>query len=196
MPRPRKDGTPRRKEVKRELKPLHLQKPPPPELQEGQQPPSSYLIWDTEQPRLAMLVRSRKAKPPKTISFEAVSFKVIYSAHGRVRWYTIDKAVGLSEARKRARKLIVQVDDGMDPQAGRKFSQDLPEPSIAKPFRYCMCGTSKTVKIKVGRLNGRMCRASDIGKISNERMPIRFEARPNPFPPIGSFIAHGFSPHA
>jgi hypothetical protein len=54
--------------MKRELKPLHLQKPPPPELQAGQRPPSSYLVWDTEQPRLAMLVRSRKAVPPKPIA--------------------------------------------------------------------------------------------------------------------------------
>jgi len=32
--------------MKRELKPLHLQKPPPSELQTGQIVPASYLVWE------------------------------------------------------------------------------------------------------------------------------------------------------
>jgi len=68
----------------------------------------SFLVWDPETNGLAIQVRPNNER----------SWKFIYSIHDRVRWYTIGSyAMSLEEARVRARRLRVQVDDGKDPQA-------------------------------------------------------------------------------
>jgi hypothetical protein len=50
------------------------------------------------------------------------SWKVIYSRHGRPRWYHIGRAdaIGLADARRLAAKIMVQVAEGADPAADRK----------------------------------------------------------------------------
>jgi integrase len=69
-----------------------------------------YLVWDTKQ-RLAVRVQPSGH----------LSFKYIYSRHGRPRWYSIGPVtIGIIKARKEATKLQVQVDDGKDPAADKK----------------------------------------------------------------------------
>jgi integrase len=71
--------------------------------------PKPFLVWDPETNGLAIQVRPNGGR----------SWKFIYSQHKRVRWFHIGdgRAMSLEEARQRARKLRVQVDDGKDPQA-------------------------------------------------------------------------------
>src|ERR1700676_4298050 len=46
-----------------------------------------------------------------------LSWKYIYSRHGRPRWYNIGRAdIGLAKARAEAAKLLVLVNDGKDPR--------------------------------------------------------------------------------
>jgi integrase len=75
-----------------------------------------YLIWDTKQDRLAIRVEPSGH----------CSYKVIYSRHGRPRWYNIGKvnAVDLAAARKLAGKIMTRVADGEDPQADRKAERN------------------------------------------------------------------------
>ena len=51
-----------------------------------------------------------------------LSYKVIYRLHGRLRWYHLGdhKDIGLKAARELARKVMIQVHEGKDPQAERK----------------------------------------------------------------------------
>jgi integrase len=104
MSRPRKDGTPARPPNKRMLTELYLQKVPTPK--------HGYMVWDTKQSNLALLIRPTGH----------MSFKCIYSRGGRSRWYDLGKvkAIGLANARKLARKIMVEVADGKDPQADRR----------------------------------------------------------------------------
>ncbi|HWX07378.1 MAG TPA: Arm DNA-binding domain-containing protein [Bradyrhizobium sp.] len=69
-----------------------------------------YLVWDTETKKLALRVQPSGH----------MSFKYIYSRHGRPRWYSIgDIDIGLAKARKDANKLRVKLDDGKDPAADK-----------------------------------------------------------------------------
>jgi hypothetical protein len=70
------------------------------------------LIWDAPTRGLALSVRPNGRK----------AWKFIYAFHGRARWFTIADAdaLPLSDARRRARELRVQVDQGVDPQAEKK----------------------------------------------------------------------------
>ena len=74
-----------------------------------------YLIWDTLQHGLAIQVH------PSGVT----SWKVIYSRHGRPRWYSIGRAdaVGLADARKLAGRVMFHVAEGKDPQADRKAAR-------------------------------------------------------------------------
>ncbi|MFL6839527.1 MAG: Arm DNA-binding domain-containing protein [Bradyrhizobium sp.] len=74
-----------------------------------------YLVWDTVQHGLAAQVQPTGHK----------SFKVIYSRHGRSRWYHLANATAIkvAEARKLAGKIMVEVADGKDPAANRKASR-------------------------------------------------------------------------
>ena len=69
------------------------------------------LIWDADTRGLVLAVRSNGRK----------TWKFIYSFRARTRWFVIGDAdaMPLSDARKRARELRVQVDQGSDPQALR-----------------------------------------------------------------------------
>jgi integrase len=70
-----------------------------------------YLVWDLKQRGLAIRVQPSGH----------LSFKVIYSRHGRPRWFSLGHAdIGIAKARKEAAKILVQVDDGNDPAADRK----------------------------------------------------------------------------
>jgi integrase len=72
----------------------------------------AYLIWDTFQHGLALQVRPGGHK----------SWKVIYTHHGRPRWYTLGNAAAISvnDARKLAGRIMFKVAEGADPQAERK----------------------------------------------------------------------------
>ena len=71
-----------------------------------------FLVWDTLQRGLAVRVEPTGY----------ISFKCIYSRHGRPRWYSIGPAdaIGLADARKLAGRVMMQVAEGKDPQADRK----------------------------------------------------------------------------
>jgi integrase len=72
----------------------------------------TYLIWDSGQPHLALQVQPTGSK----------SFKVIYSRHGRPRWYHIGDAavIGLADARTMAAEVMLAVAKGADPAANKK----------------------------------------------------------------------------
>jgi integrase len=74
------------------------------------------LIWDADTRGLVLEVRPSGRK----------SWRFIYSLRGRSRWYSIGDADArpLSDARKVARLLRTQVDDGNDPQAERKAQRN------------------------------------------------------------------------
>src|SRR5258708_7083384 len=71
-----------------------------------------YLVWDIKQSGLAIQVQPSGQ----------LAYKCIYSRHGRPRWYSIGKvnAIGLADARQKARKIMVRVGEGEAPQADRK----------------------------------------------------------------------------
>jgi integrase len=70
------------------------------------------VVWDAQVRGLAVRLTDRGAR----------SWVVVYRHGGRVRWYTIGAAdvLDIDEARKRARRILVDVDDGKDPAAERK----------------------------------------------------------------------------
>ena len=106
MPRPHKDGTPAKAPNKRVLSELYIQK-----LQ--RKPPARpTLTWDTKQAGLALSVQPSGH----------ISYKAIYSYHGRARWYTIGdhNKIGLAAARKLVREVLYEVAKGKDPQSERK----------------------------------------------------------------------------
>jgi integrase len=72
----------------------------------------AFLVWDLDTEGLALCVQPTGRK----------SWKAIYAFHGRTRWYHIGKCnstIGLAEARRRAKKVLLQVADDTDPQANR-----------------------------------------------------------------------------
>ena len=77
---------------------------------------STFLIWDTQQHGLALQVRPSGGK----------TYKVIYSHRGRPRWYHLGnaRAIKLTDARKLAGRIMVQVAEGKDPQAERVAQRD------------------------------------------------------------------------
>jgi hypothetical protein len=72
----------------------------------------TYLIWDSKQAHLALQVQPTGSK----------AFKVIYSRHGRPRWYHIGDAsvIGLADARTLAAEAMLAVARGKDPAAEKK----------------------------------------------------------------------------
>jgi len=72
----------------------------------------TYLVWDTVQRGLAVQVRPTGSK----------SWKVVYTAYGRVRWYTLGPAdiIGLADARVKASKILIQVFEGGDPATDKQ----------------------------------------------------------------------------
>jgi integrase len=90
---------------KRTLTELFLQKLKP-------KPRGGYMVWDEKQAGLAISVRPSGH----------LSWKVIYSHHGKPRWYTIGnaRAIGLAEARKLASEVMYRVAKGEDPAADKR----------------------------------------------------------------------------
>jgi integrase len=69
------------------------------------------LTWDTQRPGLVLRVRTSGNK----------AYCVVYSRHGRPRWYTIGNAntIPLANAREEATEVMLKVMRGMDPAADR-----------------------------------------------------------------------------
>jgi integrase len=108
MPRPRRDGTPHapiRKEkfTDRLVRSLKAETKP-------------YLIWDSGCRGLAVAVQPTGG----------CAFKFVYGFARRLRWYHIGDAHAhpLADARKKARALRVQIDNGIDPQGIRIAERD------------------------------------------------------------------------
>jgi integrase len=72
----------------------------------------TFLVWDTHQRGLVLQVQPSGHK----------AWKCIYKYHGRSRWYHIGNAdaIGLSDARKLASRVMFQVAEGKDPAAEKK----------------------------------------------------------------------------
>ena len=106
MPRPRRDGTPARKVPnKRKLTDAFVKTVRP-------DPDRVIVYWDTLQHGLALTVQPSGHR----------AWKCVYTIRGRgPRWYSIGNAgsISLTEARRLAGKLMVQVAEGKDPHADR-----------------------------------------------------------------------------
>jgi integrase len=105
MPRQRKDGTKAAAPNRRKLSEIFLQRAKP-------KKDRAYAVWDSYQRGLCVLIQPSGHK----------AWKVVYGHHGRPRWYHIGDvaAIGLSDARKIAGKIMVQAADGKDPLAERR----------------------------------------------------------------------------
>lgn len=81
-------------------------------VQKARPQAKTYLIWDTKQSHLALQVQPTGSK----------AFKVIYSRHGRPRWYHIGDAaaIGLADARTMAAEVMLAVVKGKDPAAEKR----------------------------------------------------------------------------
>jgi integrase len=71
-----------------------------------------FLVWDTFQRGLAIQIQPSGYR----------AWKVIYSRHGRPRWFHLGAAdaITLTDARKLASRVMFKVAEGQDPQAERK----------------------------------------------------------------------------
>jgi Arm DNA-binding domain len=110
MPRSRSDGTPPQPPNRYKLTEL---------LVKRQKPRArAFMIWDTLQRGFALSVQPTGHK----------AYKVVYSHHGRVRWLHLGSvnAIGLSDARKLANRVMLQVAEGQDPQAERNATRSAP----------------------------------------------------------------------
>ena len=74
--------------------------------------PQKFVVWDTKQRGLAVLVQPTGFK----------SWKAIYSLHGRPRWFHIGAcdAFPLDQARKSVAKVMYEVSTGLDPAAAKQ----------------------------------------------------------------------------
>src|ERR1019366_8594967 len=100
----RSNGTPAAAPNKRNLTELYIKKTAPRER--------TFLVWDTLQRGLALQVRPTGHK----------AWKCIYTHHGRPSWYHLGNAaaIGLSDARKLAHRIMFAVAEGKDPAAEKK----------------------------------------------------------------------------
>jgi integrase len=103
MARPRRDGKPSTAPDRRKLSKTIIKALKP----RG----SPYTVWDTTTRGLVIRVHSRR-----------MTWKVVYSRHGRPRWYHIGDAstIKLPDARTLACKIMLRVGAGEDPQAERR----------------------------------------------------------------------------
>jgi integrase len=104
MPRPRRDGTPAAPPHRRKLTDMFVSTIKPDKAR-------TVVVWDEKQRGLALAVQPTGSK----------SWKVVYSCHGRPRWYNLGNAnaIGLGDARRLANRVMLQVAEGVDPQAER-----------------------------------------------------------------------------
>jgi integrase len=101
MPRPRKDGSAARAARKRNFTDLFVKRARP--------EATAYNVWDTKERGLVLRVQPSGQR----------SYKIVYSYRSRPRWYHIGN-VGLSDARRIAKKVVLAVAEGKDPLAERK----------------------------------------------------------------------------
>jgi integrase len=101
MPRPRRDGTPAREPLKKNITDLFVRKVRP--------EAAAFNVWDAKEPGLVLRVQPTGHR----------AFKVVYSFRGRPRWYHIG-TIGLSDARKIAAKVRLDIVHGKDPVAERR----------------------------------------------------------------------------
>jgi integrase len=101
MPRPRKDGSAARAARRRTLTELYVQKARP--------EPHAFNVWDEKAPGLVLRIQPTGQR----------AYKAVYSYRGRPRWYHIGR-VGLSDARRIATKIRLDVAEGRDPVAIRQ----------------------------------------------------------------------------
>jgi hypothetical protein len=103
MPRPRRDGRPPSPPRKQKLTAIAVRTLPAQARQ--------YLVWDLDTRGLVLCIQPSSAR----------SYKFLYSHARKLRWYSLGDAdaLPLSEARKKARILRVQIDAGLDPQGAR-----------------------------------------------------------------------------
>src|SRR5262249_43139073 len=99
--RPRKDGNAPRAVNKRVLTELFIRKVKP--------EPVAFSVWDVKEPGLVLKVNPTGRK----------NFKVVYSARRRAWWYHVGW-VGLSDARKIAQQVRLDVAHGKHPVAERR----------------------------------------------------------------------------
>jgi integrase len=104
MPRPRKDGARAAEPQRQKLTEISVKNLRPKD--------HAYCVWDTFQRGLCVLVQTSGHR----------SWKTVYAFHGRPRWYHIGDvaAIGLSDARKLAGRIMFKVAEGEDPLAIRK----------------------------------------------------------------------------
>ena len=104
MPRPTKDGAPAAAPNRRKLSEILVRNLKPRDR--------AYCTWDVYQRGLCVLTQTSGHK----------SWKAVYAFHGRPRWYHLGDcgAIGLSDARKLAGKVMYAVAEGKDPLAERK----------------------------------------------------------------------------
>jgi integrase len=110
MPRSRSDGTPSQPPNRLKLTEL---------LVKRQKPRArAFMVWDTLQRGFALSMQPTGHK----------AYKVVYSHHGRVRWFHLGSvnAISLSDARKLANRVMLQVAEGKDPQAERNATRSAP----------------------------------------------------------------------
>ena len=110
MPRSRSDGTPSQPPNRHKLTELLVKRQSP--------RPRAFMVWDTLQRGFALSVQPTGHK----------AYKVVYSRHGRVRWFHLGgvSAIGLSDARRLANRVMLQVAEGKDPQAERNAARSAP----------------------------------------------------------------------
>jgi integrase len=103
MPRPKKDGSPAAAPNKRKLTEMFVTRVRP--------KAHAFATWDTHQRGLCLLIQPSGHK----------SWKVVYQHHGRARWFHIGDvaAIGLSDARRIAGRIMVAAAEGKDPLAER-----------------------------------------------------------------------------
>jgi integrase len=110
MPRSRSDGTPSQPPNRHKLTELLVKRQTP--------RARAFMVWDTLQRGFALCVQPTGHK----------AYKLVYSRHGRVRWFHLGvvSAIGLSDARRLANRLMLQVAEGKDPQAERNATRSAP----------------------------------------------------------------------
>jgi integrase len=101
MARPKKDGSQARQPQKCTLTELYIRKVRP--------ETAPFNVWDERERGLVLRVHPTGRRV----------FKVVYSRHGRPRWYHVGD-VGLSDARRIAARIKLAVAEGKDPAAERK----------------------------------------------------------------------------
>jgi integrase len=101
LARPRKDGSAAREPNRRGLTELFVRK--------VKAESAPFNVWDEKEHGLVLRVHPTGRR----------AFKVVYSRHGRPRWYHIGE-VGLSDARRIATRIKLAVAEDKDPAAERK----------------------------------------------------------------------------